>query len=73
MPRPTCPICQSPSLCDVPNLALKFMCPVCSADRSAHCECGMVLRQYTGAGPVDGWLCARCDFEHAEELEVVCE
>lgn len=31
----------------------------------------MVLRMYTGAGPVDGWLCATCDAPHADELEQI--
>lgn len=68
----TCPICAAPSTCDAPGLPLlQFTCSACSWHHSVRCECGMALRRYTGAGPVDGWLCPSCDEEHASELEVV--
>ena len=68
----TCPVCRAPSTRARPDLAVpRWMCPECFWHRAIPCECGTMLRKYTGAGPVDGWLCPSCDSEHADELEAV--
>ena len=72
MARPICPVCSAPSACEVIDGSLLFhLCTACGWHHALQCACGTMLRMYTGAGPVDGWLCPCCDRVHAMELEEV--